>query len=432
MMVQSNLTQVISNFAGNIRYDWMEGQRYLVAPMVMLVEGVHAGSGGPLYYPSEELSKTPEMWNHKPIVVYHPEINGKPTSACDPDILTSRKVGVIMHSRFEEGKLKAEAWLNEDRLKAVDKRILDHLEKGQMMELSTGLFTDNEEVEGEWNGESYVAIARNYRPDHLALLPDLVGACSIRDGAGFLRLNKDPHLSSLQEAIQSSFGKDHQLVDIQGSDVIFNGPGGMKKTSFIVENDKAILKGSAQEVEQIVTYQVKTNDEDLIMLKEQMVEALIKNDSTKWSEEDREVLMNLDEVVLGKMDPVVNENPDPEPEPEPESEPEINQKPERKMTVDEYIGNAPPEMQSILKNMREVHQAEKRRLVGIITSNEKNVFTEKCLMSKEIEELKALAALARKDEEPEPSLDYSGQGPVDNGKESPEPLPLPTINWKES
>jgi hypothetical protein len=36
-------------------------------------------------------------------------------------------------------------------------------------------------------GRQYVGIARNHRPDHLAILPDLKGSCSIADGAGLCR-----------------------------------------------------------------------------------------------------------------------------------------------------------------------------------------------------------------------------------------------------
>lgn len=199
----NNMLQRIKvNLTGNVRHDSMEGIDYLVAPMVMLVEGVHEGSGGPLLYPAEELVKTPQVWNHKPVVVYHPQHNGQPISACDPIVLNNRKVGIIMNTTVGEvtvknnqGKdvkrpaLKAEAWLQEDRMKKVDERIANAIEKKEIMELSTGLFTDNENMQGEWEGEKYDAIARNYRPDHLALLPDLKGACSIEDGAGFLRLN---------------------------------------------------------------------------------------------------------------------------------------------------------------------------------------------------------------------------------------------------
>jgi len=201
------IQRITANFTGGVRHDEMAGRKYLVAPMIMMVEGVHEGNHGPLLYPADELAKTPQIWNHKPVVVYHPQINGElGVSACDPIILSNRQVGVIMNTTVGEisvkvnnkntklPALKAEAWLEEDRMDKVDERIAEAVEKNQMMELSTGLFTDNEtaEEDAEWNGEKYDAIARNYRPDHLALLPDLKGACSIEDGAGFLRLNAKP------------------------------------------------------------------------------------------------------------------------------------------------------------------------------------------------------------------------------------------------
>jgi hypothetical protein len=70
--------------------------------------------------------------------------------------------------------------------------VLDKLDKGEMVEISTGLFTDNIPESGVWNGEAYTAVARNYRPDHLAILPDQKGSCSIADGAGLLRNKAKP------------------------------------------------------------------------------------------------------------------------------------------------------------------------------------------------------------------------------------------------
>lgn len=169
------------------RYEELEGRKYLVVPMIMLTEGVHQGSRGPLYYPPEELAKTPAVWNTKPVVVYHPKINGVGVSACTPEVLSASRVGMVMGARFEGGKLKAEAWLDDEKMDRVDPRIRQAIKDRQVMEISTGLFTDNEPTPGEWRGERYTHVAKNYRPDHLALLPDETGACSAADGAGLLR-----------------------------------------------------------------------------------------------------------------------------------------------------------------------------------------------------------------------------------------------------
>lgn len=181
------LERLTVNVAGSTRHESMAGRDYLVVPMVMITEGVHAGSQGPLYYPSAELSRNVNLWDHKPIVIYHPEQNGIGISACDPDVLTNQGVGLIMNTKFKGGKLRAEAWLEKTRLNAVDSRVTNSLESDAMVELSTGLFTDNGSEPGEWNGKEYAQTARNYRPDHLAILPDKQGACSIKDGAGLNR-----------------------------------------------------------------------------------------------------------------------------------------------------------------------------------------------------------------------------------------------------
>ena len=56
-----------------VRHEELDGRQYLVVPMSMILEGVHAGSQGPIYYSKSELSKTPKMWNMKPITVAHPK-----------------------------------------------------------------------------------------------------------------------------------------------------------------------------------------------------------------------------------------------------------------------------------------------------------------------------------------------------------------------
>lgn len=171
-----------------VRNDTMEGKTYKVVPMVMMVVGVHSGSQGALYYPKAELSKTPEAWNHKPVVVYHPTMNGRGVSACSPDVLTSHKIGVIMNTKFDTlGRLVAEAWLDPDRIEKVDPRVGKAVDKLSTLECSTGMFMEVEATEGKFEGEEYKGVARNYRPDHLAVLPDKVGACSVKDGAGFIR-----------------------------------------------------------------------------------------------------------------------------------------------------------------------------------------------------------------------------------------------------
>jgi hypothetical protein len=82
----------------------------------------------------------------------------------------------------------AEGWFDIEKTKKIDPRVFNALEKGNKLELSTGLDTDNipAAIGAAWNGRNYTHVARNYRPDHLAILPDQIGACSISDGCGVL------------------------------------------------------------------------------------------------------------------------------------------------------------------------------------------------------------------------------------------------------
>lgn len=167
-----------------------QGRSHVVVPVVMMVEGVHSGNKGPLLHMGDDLGKFPESWNGIPVVVQHPEKDGKSISANSPDVIDNQTVGRVYNTRFENGRLKAEAWLDEERLGVVSPTAMKAIKAGQPLEVSIGVFTDEENSPGVWNNEEYVAIARNHRPDHLALLPGGTGACSWNDGCG-IRVNSN-------------------------------------------------------------------------------------------------------------------------------------------------------------------------------------------------------------------------------------------------
>jgi len=171
--------------APQIRREYLGGKEFIVTRGTTIVPGVLPGSQGALYYPPEECARNAWAWDHMPITVYHPTKNGMGVSAHDPDVLEKQGVGFIRDT-IMNGKLNSEFWFDVDRTRRVDNRVLQMLEKGQKIELSTGLFTDNEPagLNAQFNGRTYDAVARNYRPDHIAILPDLQGACNIADGCG--------------------------------------------------------------------------------------------------------------------------------------------------------------------------------------------------------------------------------------------------------
>lgn len=165
------------------------GREYLVASMASIVPGVLAGSKGPLLYPAERVASSVNAWNQTPLVVYHPTRNGRNVSAKHPGVIEASGIGFAEASKFD-GKLRHEGWFDVAFTEAYDRklpeqvRLLPRLRRGDPIELSTGLYTANRPATGTHNGKTYTAVAEEYEPDHIAILPDQIGACSIRDGCG--------------------------------------------------------------------------------------------------------------------------------------------------------------------------------------------------------------------------------------------------------
>ena len=180
---RTNLTANL--FSSKVRKETLDGRKYFVAPLTMIVPGVLNGSKGALYYPPEEIRKNHDAWNYIPIVVEHPTHNGVPVSGRTPRVIQNSGIGHVFNTRITaSGKLAAEGWFDAEKTKQVSPQVYQALLNGQPIELSTGLFTKNERYKGEFNGKPYDFIAREYRPDHLAILPGEEGACSLKDGCG--------------------------------------------------------------------------------------------------------------------------------------------------------------------------------------------------------------------------------------------------------
>lgn len=176
------LYELSINRAGRAQRVTRDGRMYLVAPITLLVPGVLNGSQGPLYYPPDEVARDPKAWNGTPITIGHPVRNGRPVSASSPGVVA---VGRVFNATAD-GSLRAEGWFDVEATRRADPRLLAALEAGRRVEVSTGLFTMNHPAPAGsvHNGRPYVAVARSFRPDHLAVLLDVPGACSVADGCG--------------------------------------------------------------------------------------------------------------------------------------------------------------------------------------------------------------------------------------------------------
>ena len=191
-VVNNNALQLSDN-VGTENYSITErthqGKTYEVVPVIMLVQGVLKGSQGPLLHTVEEFGRIPSSWNGRPVVVGHPkDEDGNFVSANSPDIVDNKTVGTVYNSYIDGNRLKGEVWLDKEKLATISPEVVSILAKNEILEVSVGVFTENEPVSGDWSGVQYDAIARNHRPDHLALLPGGIGACSVEAGCG-IRVN---------------------------------------------------------------------------------------------------------------------------------------------------------------------------------------------------------------------------------------------------
>lgn len=182
--------------ANQIRRDTFEGREHLVAPVVAVVEKVLNDE----LLPAEEIVESLIYWEGVPVPIEHP-VNelGEHVSANGRDVLEAQVVGRFWNVVFDEegAKLKGEIWIDLEKAGKVERgreavERLERAERGDaLVEVSTAYFRELEMMPGEFAGVNFEGVQRNIRPDHLALLLDSVGACSVADGCGTPRTNKE-------------------------------------------------------------------------------------------------------------------------------------------------------------------------------------------------------------------------------------------------
>jgi hypothetical protein len=465
----------------------LEGIEYLALPVVPITEGVHAGSEGPILYLAEELKAHMIANNHRPAVVYHPDEG----TATLPVVLNTRKVGLTMNWQWneEEKKINGQVYVNEASLKAVDSRVLSNINKGVPTEVSTGYTLDVENTAGEWNGEKYVGIARNLHLDHLAILPDQEGACSLKDGAGLLvnsakpiypesiqkimratianaletvgtktvnnQLSFDEVTCQLMSLLAAKFGQPGQYWDgwireCFPDKVIFRQGYEDRKMygiSYSVTNDTVALVGEAVEVTPVTEYvsvdsakrtvfagntaSVSNSGEGSSLMaafnKEAHVDALIAAGVIPVGEKAEYLAYN--EKVLQKIAvPVVaNSATTTPPTPEP-----VKPTP---LDWDNFLKQTPPQFQAVINAGMDALATETTGLIAQITGSPGNKFTEADLKAMPLPVLRNMAALASPanpaapaDPNEQPFYGLFGSRPVVNRAAANEKLPEQTLD----
>lgn len=476
-------TYVSTMEAVSYRRETRGGIRYIVAPVIMLVEGVHHGSAGPVYYPPEALQAHPYAWNGVPLPIYHPE-----TSARHPDIIEARCVGAVYNVLFDNtnNSLRGEAWIEIEKAERLAPGLIGTIESGGRIEVSTGMWMDVDSSVGVWNGESYEGVASNFIPDHLALLPGGEGACNWQDGCG-IRVHEDNINSTggrkgvkrkIVEFIANIAGIDikaadddvpvkyqtlmqlltdemghtairrqlQQLVDqldnaswlhfvrevfsdyfiyeARTSNPNADPATKLYKRGYTVgEHDEVTIAEEAEEVREVTSYEPvgnedsadgpDTNDDTEVkedkVKKDELVNMLIACERTRFTEEDRGWLEELEVCRLEKLQATDTMPPPEDKEPPETNEPDIEDTTitepttPAEPTMEEYIANAPPEYRDTIRRSVNRDKAEKNKLVAHILKNDGCQFTEAELRDKSWEELEKIASLAKVE------VDYSAQ-----------------------
>jgi hypothetical protein len=319
----------------------VNNEEFYLVPVVALQEQVVNG----FLALSEEFGKYPDSWNGVPLPIGHPQdIKGNYISAKSPDLI-NQSAGFFFDAKIEDNKLKGNLYLKKEFIDSDDEMavlIKEKLENGYL-EVSTGYFSEIEKEPGVFNNVEYVAIQRNVVPDHLALLPEAVGACSVSDGCGAPRTNQnrkeeefvkdlkqawdfrespttnelsfDQIQMALYEAIANRENVETYeiwLAEVYDSLVIYECKDKIYKNSYVIDSDNvAVLASDKQEVERMISYVPVTTNQGGDPMK-QKVDLLINCDKTKFTEKDRDWLMSLNEDQLDKLgvvEPVEDSNP---------------------------------------------------------------------------------------------------------------------------
>lgn len=316
----------------------LRGRPHLAVPTVMLTEGVHNGSKGPGLYRQRETASTAQAWNGMPVVLDHPA-----QTAREPETLEESEFGVVLNTRWTNGKLSSWTYLDIERAKEIAPEVLEAIQNGKKVEVSTGLFVTRKKARGRFRGKRYNWIATNQTPDHLAVLPNEEGACSIKEGCGllankrckkcqsgkvhnrFFSAGRRKKLAKKGTALPDGSFPIENIVDLHNAIRAF----GRAKNKAAAKRH-IIKRAKALGASNVLPSKWKTNNssgmspaltdpaltaDELVLLsqprkendkmlsakkKGRMVRQLIRN-SGVWTEKDKKELLKMPDVVLKKI-----------------------------------------------------------------------------------------------------------------------------------
>jgi hypothetical protein len=274
-----------------------------------------------MLYPADQLAAGVATLNGKPAPAGHPkDAEGRFISAANGDALLSSYVGsVCRNARHVGGRTLVDIVVNEAQARAMPegRAIVERLDAAisganvEPIHVSTGLFCEPVQANGESGGQRYDRIATRIQYDHLAILLNERGAGTPEQGVGMflnaagqpeeveavvvnaepadrrsagikawlLRLlgNSSTELSfdAISSGLYSTLGEGAWLQEVFDRYAIWrDNAGDYWRQDYTVSSDGSVAwSGTATKVHRKVTYEPITNRED-DHVKDQIIAAL--------------------------------------------------------------------------------------------------------------------------------------------------------------
>lgn len=200
----SEQIQIAIQATGEVRTETVMDREFSVFPAVIVQEQVLQNNLGRVLLPFTLIQENVDAWNGIPVVVTHPTFGGKFISARSPGVLNSIGVGSLFNAQAVDGELKVEVFIDNGRIEEVEgtAKSIQQVANGEGSELSTGFGTTLRKEKGTFDGREFDAVMTAMVPDHLALLPNATGACSVDDGCG-LGVNEEKSEGLLKKALNA-------------------------------------------------------------------------------------------------------------------------------------------------------------------------------------------------------------------------------------
>ena len=305
--------------AATTRREWLDGREYLVARVVPIVEAVL----NDYMIPAEEIAACLASWSDLPLPIGHPQNEYGDYMSGKSPAMVAQSVGRFFSPTMDGARLVGEAWLDIEkcqRLGGDAAEVLRRVEANEIVEVSTAFYPQTTMQQGVFNGTPYRGVHRNLHPDHLALLPNGIGACHAGMGCG-IRAAQAAHACGCVGACTCEEGEDAMEID---ADV--KQPGKVRqalRTLFAVaydpepdvpppddEDDTETAaetaptpQAQAEAPERLTppAPQPTALKGERMLTKSELITRLVAHTHTAWTDDQAPVLQGLEERMLEQM-----------------------------------------------------------------------------------------------------------------------------------